>query len=343
MPTFTVDQIAARVNGQVLGAGSLPISGVDQINEAGPEQVTFVRDARRAAAWPTSKAGAVLANADLDVQPTPGRAVIKVADADLALALTLEMFAPAPVLPDPGIPGVHPRAFVDPSAVLGKDVRVGAGAFIGPGSRLGDGCVVHANVVIQAQCVVGPNCTLDPGVVIYDRCELGSHVHLHGNVVVGGDGFGYRPSPDGRSLVKIPHIGIVRIGNHVEIGSGTCIDRAKFSATVIGDGTKIDNLCQIAHNCRVGRCCVIAGNTGLAGSVTLGDGVMIGGCAILRDHITVGAGAKIAGASVVGQDVPAGETWGGYHAQEIGAALREHVAVRKLPGLLKELRRNKKP
>lgn len=340
MPTFTVEQIAAKVGGQVLGSGEIAISGIDAIDHAGPGDLTFVRDARRAAAWPGAKAGAVLANADLDVQPLPGRAVIRVANADLALAQTLALFAPADE-PASDASDIHPTAVIAPAAVLGKGLRIGAHSVVGERTRLGDGCILGANVTLGRDCAVGAGTRLDPGVVVYDRCEIGSHSYLHANVVIGGDGFGYRPAADGKSLVKIPHIGTVRIGHHVEIGAATCVDRAKFSATVIGDGTKIDNLCQIAHNCRIGRCCVIAGNTGLAGTVTLGDGVMIGGCAILRDHITVGAGARIAGAAVVGQDVPAGETWGGYNAQEIGAALREHVAVRKLPSLLKELRRKK--
>jgi UDP-3-O-[3-hydroxymyristoyl] glucosamine N-acyltransferase len=142
--------------------------------------------------------------------------------------------------------------------------------------------------------------------------------------------------------VKIPQIGIVRLGNGVEIGAGTCIDRGKFSETFIGDGTKIDNLCQIAHNCRIGRCVIMAGLVGLGGSVTIGDGAMIGGGTIVKDHITIGPGAKLAGCSGVMNDVPAGASWFGYVAQDARAGLREIAAMRKLPELLRDLKQRER-
>ena len=177
----------------------------------------------------------------------------------------------------------------------------------------------------------GPGCELYPGVVIRERCELGARCTLHANAVIGADGFGYRPAPDGRGVIKIPQIGIVRLGNDVEIGASTCIDRAKFSATVIGDGTKIDNLCQIAHNCVVGRGCVIAGQAAIAGSVTMGDGVVIGGNASSVTTSRSATAPSIAGGAAVTEDVPAGETWAGYPAHaRATAALREYAAMRRM-------------
>jgi UDP-3-O-[3-hydroxymyristoyl] glucosamine N-acyltransferase len=166
--------------------------------------------------------------------------------------------------------------------------------------------------------------------VIRERCVIGRYCIFHPNVSIGADGFGYRPSPDGRGLIKIPHIGNVIIGDGVEIGSGSCVDRGKFSSTIIGDGTKIDNLVQIGHNCKLGRSCVMAGNSGLAGSVTLGDGVIIGGSASISDHVAIGNGAVVGGASSVMRDVPDGKTVLGYPAVDAREALKQWAILRKL-------------
>jgi UDP-3-O-[3-hydroxymyristoyl] glucosamine N-acyltransferase len=156
-------------------------------------------------------------------------------------------------------------------------------------------------------------------------------VILHSNVSIGADGFGYEPSPDGAGLVKVPHLGTVSLEDDVEIGAGSCVDRGKFGATVVGRGTKIDNLVQIAHNCRIGRGCVIAGQSGFSGSVTVGDGVTIAGGVGVADHVTIGSGATIGARSGLMKDVPAGETHVGYPAYEAGIALRQAAALRKLP------------
>ncbi|MBW1607574.1 MAG: UDP-3-O-(3-hydroxymyristoyl)glucosamine N-acyltransferase, partial [Deltaproteobacteria bacterium] len=162
---------------------------------------------------------------------------------------------------------------------------------------------------------------------------------IHPNVTIGADGFGYRPSSDGRGLVKIPQIGTVEIGDGVEIGAGSCVDRGKFSATSIGDGTKIDNLVQIAHNCKLGRSCVMAGQSGLAGSVTLGDGVIMGGRAAVKDHVTVGAGAKLGGGAGVISDVAPGKTLLGIPADDYRQTLRLWAAQKQLPDLIKQMKK----
>lgn len=337
MPTFTTRQIAERVGGQLRGPGDLPIHGVDQLDEAAPGQMTFIRNNHHAQAWSSSKASAVLVSGVVDLDPGPGRAVIEVKNADLAMAVVLAMFEPPPPRPDTG---VHPSATVHPSAQIAPDAAIGPGCVIGKRVRVGNWCVLHAHATVLDDSVLGSGCELFPGVVIYSRCELGANVRVHANVVIGSDGFGYRPAPDGRSLIKVPQIGSVKIGNDVEIGAGTCIDRGKFAATVIGDGTKIDNQCQIAHNCRIGRCCIIAGQVGLAGGVTLGDGAVLGGKVGVVEHITIGAGARIgAHTAVVSGDVPPGETWLGYPARKSVTTLREWAALHKLPGLMKLLRK----
>ena len=158
-------------------------------------------------------------------------------------------------------------------------------------------------------------------------------------MTIGADGFGYRPSPDGRGLVKIPQIGTVEIGDDVEIGAGSCVDRGKFSATSIGDGTKIDNLIQIAHNCKLGRLCVMAGQSGLAGSVTLGDGVMMGGGARVKDHVTIGEGARLGGNTGALSDVAPGKTVLGFPANDYRQTLRLWAAQKQLPDLIKQIKK----
>jgi UDP-3-O-[3-hydroxymyristoyl] glucosamine N-acyltransferase len=233
--------------------------------------------------------------------------------------------------------GVHASAVVHPSARIGPMTRVGAQVSIGPDVVLGSGVVLHPGVRLYRAVQVGDRSTLHANTVVRERCVIGRGVILHQNVSIGADGFGYRPAPDGRGLLKMPHIGTVRIEDDVEIGANSCVDRAKFGATVVGAGTKIDNLCQIGHNCRIGRACVIAGNAGLAGSVTLGDGVVMGGGGGVREHLTIGSGARIGALTLVTKNVPPRSAWLGIPADEAQATLRQWASVRKLPSLLRHL------
>jgi len=338
VPTYTTDQIRHHVDGQLEGPGDLQISGVDELRAAGPGQITFIGDTRHSRDWPSCAASAALLGAGLDAEGDNGRAIIRVDDADLALAVVLDLFAPSAARAEPG---VHESAVVDASATLGRSVSIGANSVIGPNVTIGDGTIIHANATALDDTQIGAGCVIWPGVVIRERCKIGDGCTLHPNVTIGADGFGYRKSPDGRGVVKIPHIGTVIIGNQVEIGAGTCVDRGKFSATRIGDGTKIDNLCQIAHNCRIGRCCLIAGCSALAGTVVVGDGCMLGGHVSVKDHVCIGAGAALAARSDVMGDVPEGATWAGTPAREATVAIREHLAMRRLPDLLKDLKRKK--
>jgi UDP-3-O-[3-hydroxymyristoyl] glucosamine N-acyltransferase len=190
--------------------------------------------------------------------------------------------------------------------------------------------VVYPNVTILDDTTIGEYTTLWSGTVIRERTIIGSHCIFHINVSIGADGFGYRPSSDGSHLVKIIHIGNVVIGNAVEIGANSCVDRGKFSSTILGDGCKIDNLVQIGHNSVLGRSCIMAGSSGLAGSVTLGDGVIIGGSASIKDHVTIHSGAKVGAGSGVIADVEAGKTVLGYPACDSREKMKQWVALRKL-------------
>ena len=334
--TYTTQQIADHVGGELLGPGKVVIHGVEHLGAAVSNQISFIRNTRHAKKWPGCAASAVLVSANIELQPVSGKAVIRVDDADQALVMVLKLFAP----PGPRLTaGVHPSATIDPSAHIAPDAAIGPGCVIGQGVRIGQGCKLHAKVTVLDETVLGLGCELFPGVVIYHRCQLEDHVVVHANAVIGADGFGYLPSPEGTSLVKVPQIGSVKIGHHVEIGAGSCIDRGKFSATTVGDGTKIDNLCQIGHNCQIGRHCILAGQVGLAGGVTVEDGAWLGGHAGVLEQLTIGAGAKLAAKALATRNVPAGETWQGNPASESYSALREVATLRRLPNLVKTLKK----
>ena len=329
---LTTQQIAELTGGELIGPPNVHIVSMQRIDAAQPDQLTFVSHERYAARWPGSRAGAALVARSLELEPSNGRAIIRVADVDIAVARVLEALAPPPVRPELG---VHASAVIEPTARVDADARIGPQCYVGRSVRIGRGAVLHAGVHVLDESTIGAESVLWSGVVVRERCVIGSRCIVHPNVTIGADGFGYRPAPGGGGLLKVPQIGNVVIGDDVEIGAGTCIDRAKFGSTEIGSGTKIDNLCQIAHNCRVGRDVIIAGRAGLAGSVVVGDGVILGGGVGLRDHITIGPGARILGYAAVMNDVPAGETWGGYPAKEAKMAAREYAALRRLPELLK--------
>ncbi len=326
------------MDGALEGDGSLPIAGLSTLQDAGADEATFIASDAHARHWAACKARVAVVDrrvkADLSVAPP--RTLIRVENADLAVARILEAFAPAPALP---AVGAHPTAVIEPGAQVGEGSRIGAHASVAAGARLGRGCVLHAGARIGAATTLGDECVVHANAVIEHRCTLGHRVVIGAGAVIGGDGFGFRPAADGRRMVHIPHNGTVVLEDEVEIGAGTCVDRAKFGATRVGRGTKIDNLCQIAHGCRIGRMTVIAGLCGLAGSVTVGDGVQMGGNCGIGDHRTIGDGARLAAKSAVMEDVPPGAAWGGMPAQDIRAELRVVAAIRKLPEWSRKLRR----
>ena len=335
---LTSGSVAELVGGTLVGPAGIPVHGLAAVADAQPDQLTFIGDLVNANRWASSRAGTAVVTRGIAV---PGhdpatRALIEVDNADLAMIPVLERFFAGDVLPDAGIAhgahvdpsaSVHPSARIAPGAVVCARVVVGADASLHPNAvlypdaQVGDGSIVHAGAVVRERCIVGRRCIVGAGAVI------------------GGDGFGYRASADGRSVLRIPHLGNAVLEDDVEIGSGTMVDRGKFGATRIGAGTKIDNLCQIGHNVQVGRMCMISGHTGIAGSTVVGDGVQMGGGVGIAPHMRIGSGARIAARAAVMSEIPAGETWGGYPAQEIRHALREEAALRKLADSAKPLLR----
>lgn len=327
MKTYSIKEINQLLNGTLVGDTSHQISGPEQLEKAGTNHISFIGSKKYVRLWETSKASAAIVSEDLDFEPGENRAFIKVKNPDLAMARLLEVFSPSPPVFDEEI---HATAVIHNSATIGKNCKIGANCYVGKNVVLGDGVVLYPNVTIFDETSIGNETVIWSGTVIRERSEVGSFCIFHINVSIGGDGFGYCASEDGRGLVKIPHIGNVVIGNYVEIGSNSCVDRGKFSATQIGDGCKIDNLVQIGHNSVMGRSCIMAGHSGLAGSVTLGDGVVIGGSASIKDHVTVHSGAIVAGGSGVMSDVEAGKTVLGYPAQDSREMLKQWAALRRL-------------
>ncbi|NKI25857.1 UDP-3-O-(3-hydroxymyristoyl)glucosamine N-acyltransferase [Arenibacter sp. 6A1] len=327
MKSFTIVEINELLKGELVGTCDEQITGAEQLERATAQQITFIGSNKFAKLWETSKASVAIVDAKIKLEPGDNRALIRVKNADLAMATLLEALEPAPPALEED---VHPTAVVHESVVLGKGCKIGAGCYVGKNVVLGDGVILYPNVSIFDDSKIGHHTVVWSGTVIRERSEIGNHCIFHINVSIGADGFGYRPSDDGRGLVKIPHIGNVIIGNYVEIGANSCVDRGKFSATIIGDGCKIDNLVQIAHNCILGRSCIMAGHSGLAGSVTLGDGVIIGGSASIKDHTTINSGAVIGAGSGVMGDVDAGKTVLGYPATDARDMLKQWVALKRL-------------
>ncbi|MHC4459179.1 MAG: UDP-3-O-(3-hydroxymyristoyl)glucosamine N-acyltransferase [Planctomycetota bacterium] len=336
MKKFTIEEINQAVDGTLVGNPTILITGVEQISEAMKNQLTFIGEKKYIKLWDQSSASAAIVNDNLDIKPGKDRALVRVADADLALAQVLQLFAPEPPKCEPGI---HSTAVVDSTAEIGAGVAIGAGCYIGSGVVIGTNTRLYPNVTVLDDARVGSETIIWSGTVIRERCRLGDYCIIHPNVTIGADGFGYRPSPDGLGLVKIPQIGTVEIGDGVEIGASSCVDRGKFGATSIGDNTKIDNLVHIAHNCKIGRSCVITGQCALAGSATLDDGVIMGGRAGVRDHVTVGAGVKLGAGTVVLSDVAPGKTLLGFPAVDSRQMLRIWAAQKQLPDLIKQMKK----
>ena len=325
--SYTIEEINDVLQGELIGHTTQKINGPEQLQNANNNHITFVGSVKYVKFWADSKACAAVVNDNLKIEAGDNRAIIKVKNADLAMAKILELFnQPAPVFDT----DIHPTAVIHETAKIGNGCKIGANCYVGKDVELGNEVILYPNVCVFDETIIGDKTIVWSGTVIRERCIIGSNCIFHTNVSIGADGFGYRPSDDGKGLVKIPQIGNVIIGHFVEIGANSCVDRAKFSSTIIGDGCKIDNLVQVAHNSVMGRSCIMAGHSGLAGSVTLGDGVIIGGSASIKDHTNIDSGATVGAGSGVMNDVKAGQTVLGYPAQDARDMLKQWVAMRRL-------------
>ena len=339
---LTAGTLADSLGAELDGPSELVCSGVSSIAEAKDGDVTFMINTKYAASWKESKASIGIVPSDVAVpnHDPNTRALLRVDNAELAIAYVLSLFMPEVDLP---AIGVHPSAIVSSTAKLGEDVRIGPFVCIDDDAVVGDRTSLYPNVRIGRGCTIGTDTVLHTGVAIEYNCCVGSNSILHSNVSIGADGFGYRPNEDQTMLVKMPHIGNVELGDNVEIGSNSCVDRGKFAATKVGDGTKIDNLVQIGHNCQIGKHCVIAATTGIGGSVQVGDWVQIGAGVGIAPQCTIGKGAKIGSKSGVMRNIPAGDEWLGLPAGRLRDVLRQWATVPKLPGIIAQLDRRDDP
>ncbi|MBS3966333.1 MAG: UDP-3-O-(3-hydroxymyristoyl)glucosamine N-acyltransferase [Truepera sp.] len=321
---FTADDLAHRLGGELVG-GPATVSCLASMNLPRPDAVVVVEKPEQLEHLAARGVAVVVIPATFD-GPPPITA-IRVADTRLALAQLTALFDSRP---KPAA-GISPQAIIDPSAQLGPGVSVAAGAVILAHAVIGAGCRIGPHCVIGVGTSLGLGCWLHAHVTLYDGVTLGQRVIVHSGTVIGADGFGYAASQHG--AVKIHHLGTVEVGDEVEVGANTCIDRGTLDATRIGARTKIDNHCQIGHNVQLGTDCLIVGQVGIAGSTRVGDGVIIGGGAGVADHLTIGAGARIAAQAGVSKNVPPGETWIGSPAQPYRQWLRERYLVGQLEKL----------
>ncbi len=331
--TVTVRQLAEWVRGEVLGDADLPITHARTLAEAEPGDITFIDSDRNLGAWHASKASAAVAPASI---PVNGRPLIRVADPLMAFVrIVQQLRGPAPDRAGT----IDPTAHIHPTAILAPGSAIGPFAVIGEGVQCGPNATFHAGVVIGKGCRLGADVTLHPRVVLYDGCVLGDRVTVHSNAVLGADGFGYR-FQDGQH-VKVPQLGWVEIEDDVEIGAGSTIDRGTFGPTRIGAGTKIDNLVMVAHNCRIGRHNLLAGQVGIAGSCTTGDYVVMAGQVGVADHLDIGDRVVMGAKTGVVSNVPAGTRLCGYPARPDTAQKRIWVTLDHLPEIRKDVRRIK--
>ena len=290
-------ELAALVGGQLsFCPEQIRISGVASVEDAGPDEVTFLGNPKYASSLQVSKAGAVFVPLDFNQQVPP--VLIRVENPSVAFAKAVERFAPKPAS---FAPGIHPTAVIAEGVELGEGVSIQPHAVLEPGAKVGAHSVIGAHVYLGHGAIVGSECLIRSGVTIAERCIVGDRVILHSGCVVGSDGFGFE-TVSGKHQ-KIPQVGIVQIDEDVEIGANTTIDRARFGRTWIGAGTKIDNLVQIAHNVVIGKNCLIVSHVGISGSTRIGDGVTLAGQVGVVGHIQIGNGVVIGAQSGVNKSI----------------------------------------
>ncbi len=331
----TLGELAQLVNGLLEGDPRVRITSVAGLREAESGDVTFLARPQYAAAAATTRASAILVAHDFQ-GPLPC-AVIRVDDPDRAFALAAERLSPPPISPPAGI---HPTALVSPEAELGHDVALGPYVVVEPGAVIGDRTVLGAGCYIGHDCRIGSDCRFYPHVTLREYTRIGNRVIIHSGAVIGSDGFGY--TRRGAGWEKIPQLGIVEIGDDVEIGANVTIDRARFGKTVIGRGAKLDNLIQIAHNVRVGDHTAMAAQAGIAGSTVIGRNVQVGGQAGITGHIRVGDNVMVGAQAGVSKDVPSGAVVWGTPALPLAEMKRLNAHFRWLPEFRRRLEDMKK-
>ncbi len=326
---MTLGQVAEWVGGEVVGDEDFVVDGVRSLESAGSSDLAFLSNPKYRKTAESSAAGALLAAGEVAGGP-PNQ--VLVTDPYRALSTVLQRLAPA----NPEQSGIHPSAVVDPLAQVADDAWVGPLCSIGVGARVGSRTRLVSHVALGPDAEVGVECVLFPFVSVYRRCVIGDRVRLHSGVVIGSDGFGYASDAEGHH--KIPHLGIVRIQDDVEIGANTAVDRAVLEETVIGAGTKIDNLAQVGHNARLGAANLLVAQTAIAGSAELGDRVVMAGHAGVAGHLKVGNDVQLAAKTALYEDAPDGSRWGGSPAIPLMEWKRLSVRLRRLGDMERKIK-----
>jgi UDP-3-O-[3-hydroxymyristoyl] glucosamine N-acyltransferase len=329
--TITAEAIAAPVSGELIGDGKAVVTGVAPLDRADASHLSILSSGKYAHLMATTKAGVVLVDPEFrDAAGAPRARIVVKQPLEKLLSLLPRLYpqeSPAA--------GIAATARIGKGATIGQQVSIGEYAIIGADAKLGDGVAIGPHCVVGDGVSLGDGARLFPGVTIYAGATVGARTVIHSGARIGCDGFGY-VFRDGAHQ-KIPHVGRCIIGDDVEIGANTTIDRGSIDDTVVGSGTKIDNLVQIAHNVRIGEKCLIIAQTGIAGSARVGDGAVLAGQAGIAGHISIGAGARIAAQAGVFGDVPPGESWSGYPARPHRESLRASAALFKLAGMMRRL------
>ena len=317
----TLAELASLVGGTVERGHEMVVRDICSLDESCPDAIGFVASAkvlRGIEEWPSC-----VVTTSAFAERVPETVGVLVADKpNVAFAAIGRHLYGAGEPHEPR--GIHADAHVDPAAEIEDGVTIAPGAVIETGAKVGRGTSIGSNAHVGENCAVGRDCTIGPNVVL-NACLVGNRVRIRAGTVVGDPGFGYVPGP--RGIDDVVQIGRVIIQDDVHVGANACIDRGALGDTVIGEGTKIGNMQQIAHNTRIGRHCIIVGNGGIAGSVTIGDGATVAGGVFTIDHAEIGAGATVAGCTMVRGAIPAGETWGGIPARPIADYLRDVAEV----------------
>ncbi|EHM00785.1 UDP-3-O-[3-hydroxymyristoyl] glucosamine N-acyltransferase [Acetobacteraceae bacterium AT-5844] len=321
---YDLARLASEAGARAVGEGARMFRGVAPLASAEPDDVTFMDNRRYLPALKETKAGAVILPEAFLASVPEGTAALVSAQPQLAFARIAALFHPRPA----PVPGIHPTAVVAEDAEIGEGTEIGPYAVIGPRVRLGARCVVGAHVVIGAGCSFGDDCRLFSHSSA-NFCVAGHRVTLHQGARVGQEGFGFTHTAEGR-YVTVPQLGRVVLGDEVEVGANTCIDRGAMDDTVIGTGTRLDNLVQIGHNVTTGRGCVLVSQVGISGSTTLGDYVTAAGQAGLAGHLKIGSKARIGAQAGVMSDVPAGMDMMGSPAMPLRDSLRANLYLRKI-------------
>jgi UDP-3-O-[3-hydroxymyristoyl] glucosamine N-acyltransferase len=327
-------ELASRLGAELRGDAELEVTGVKGIEEAGPSEITFVANPRYASLARTTQAAAVLVEPGFQ---EIAAATLRIQNPYLAFSRALGMFYQPPAY----APGIHPTAVIDPTAEIGEGAHIGAYVVVGPMVKLGARATLLPHVVLYPGVHAGEHLFAHAHAVVRENCVLGDHVTLENGAIVGADGFGFAKNEQGH-WEKIPQSGPVRLGNRVDVQANACIDRATVGATVIGDGSKVDNLVQIGHGSKVGENTLVCAQTGLAGSSVIGNNVILAGQTGIAGHCTVGDGVILTAQSAVSHDVPLGKTISGSPGFDNRVWLRAVTIFQRLPELLKRLDRVEK-